>query len=180
MSEDIRKMIDKVKNFKQFVNEDIQNHSERYNFLIKKYNYYKEKDSTIDTKFKKEVNGVLLFDISDFMIKFNFNTTKDYRNIVKQTHDFVFDFIKNNQNKLFVGELFPSSTYVANDCNTFNVKNIQLKVNRLYGDVIFVDNELGRLSYYIIKNKLMNAKFQIMGEFEGFTNLVNINGFMIK
>lgn len=169
-----------MKKFKQFVNEDIQNHSDRYNLLIKKYDYYKEKDSTIDTKFKRELNDVLLFDISNFMIKFNFNTTKDYQNIVKQTHDFVSKFIENNQNKLFVGELFPSSTYPANDCNTFNVKNLRLKVNRLYGDVIFVDDELGRLSYYIIKNKLMNTNFQIMGKFEGFPKLVNINGFMIK
>lgn len=181
MSKEMREQIDIIKNWKLFLNENTTNHSERYNLLIKRYYQYREKDITIDTKFKKEINNVLFFNISDFLIKYHFKTTqKEYMNNIKEVHDFVDNFVNDNKTSIFAGELFPSKNYPANDCNTFNVKNLHLIKNRLYGDVIFIDTELGKLSYYITKNKLMNANFHIIGEFEGFTKLIGIKGFMIN
>lgn len=172
MSEDVRKMIDNIKN--------VTNHSERYNLLLKKYYSYKEQDMRIDTKFNDTLNNVLFFDIPNFLTKFNFSKVKDYNYDVKYNHNFVENYVSGNVNNILEGDLFPSSTYPANDCMSFEVKNISLKNNKLFGNVIFNNNELGKLSYYIIKNKLMNANFQIKGEFENFTKLININGFMIK
>jgi hypothetical protein len=63
MSEDIRKMIDKVKNFKQFVNENVENNTDRTKMKSKHFfisNSYKNNDGIIKyIEFKPFNNNIV-------------------------------------------------------------------------------------------------------------------------
>jgi len=167
MSKEMREQIERVKNWKQLLNENIENHTDKYKNLIKRYEQVKNQYPNIDSDFNRNTERKILINFKGYGSYINTDLIK--------SEPTIFSFLENN--KIIYGELFsPKNENTTKDCIACKIENLEYTDGKIIGDVTFIDSEIGRLAQFLMKkNKHMTFSLKRKEENNIIIEIYNID-----
>jgi len=167
MSKEMREQIDRIKNFKQFMNENNEIHTDKYKNLIKRYENVKNQYPNIDIDFNSNTERKILINFKGYGAYINIDLMK--------SEPIILSFLE--KNKIVYSELFsPKNENITKDCIACKIENLEYIDGKIIGDVTFIDNEIGRLAQFLMKkNKHMTFTLKRREENNIIIKIYNID-----